>query len=223
MFNKERISYISLEEADKIIKLENKKSVTLENKAYTNIALNDSILMLLSSIDYNKKIISRTLLQREIFLFYEDILNDLEISKGASDAGYFPYKYGPYSIDVNIAMSVLIFSGKILVSNYYSSEEENGEKNKKFLTVFETREVFENIAEKYEELLADKGLNVESFHKKIVNRKISWDQSKSNGITKLLLSEGFKGWYNKKSLDKMYPSIFFGKIREEYRPRVNID
>ena len=219
MFNKERITYVSLEEADKIIKLENKKGETGENRPYTHIALNDSILMLLSSIDYNKKIISRTLLQREVFLFYEDILNDIGLSTGASDAGYFPYKYGPYSIDVNISMSVLIFSGKILVSNYYS----NGEENKKFLTVFETKQVFENIAKKYEELLADKGLSIGSFHKKIVDRKISWDQSKPNGITKLLLSKGFKGWYNKKSLDKVYPSIYFGKVREEYKPRVNID
>lgn len=223
MFNKERISYVSLEEADEIIKLRNKNSDTVKNKVYTNIALNDSLLMLLSSIDYNKKIISRTLLQREVFLFYEDILNDIGLSKGASDAGYFPYKYGPYSIDVNIAMSVLIFSGKILVSNYYSNEGENGENNKKFLTVFETEEVFENIAKKYEELLADKGLSVESFQQKVVNRKISWDQSKPNGITKLLFSKGFKSWYNKKSLDKVYPSIYFGKIREEYKPRVNID
>lgn len=222
MFNKKKIQYISLEEADKLIKL--KKNIErFENKVYTSINLNDSILMLLSSIDYNKKIISRTLLQREVFLFYEDILNNIGLSEGASDAGFFPYKYGPYSIDVNLALSTLIFSGKILIENYYKDTEYSRDKKRfRFLTVFITDINFNDVANKYEELLADRGYTIERFHVMVQEKKHAWDQNGVKGITNLLLSKGFKEWYNKKTLKDVYPSINFGKITEDYRPRVKV-
>ena len=222
MFNKKKIQFISLEEADKLIKLK-KNSESFENKVYANINLNDSILMLLSSIDYNKKIISRTLLQREVFLFYEDILNNMGLSEGASDAGFFPYKYGPYSIDVNLALSTLIFSGKILIENYYKDPEySKDQKRFRFLTVFITDINFNDVANKYEELLADRGYDIERFHAMVQEKKHAWDQSGVKGITNLLLSKGFKDWYNRKTLKEAYPSINFGKITEDYRPRVKV-
>ncbi|WP_290705350.1 hypothetical protein, partial [Ferroplasma sp. Type II] len=193
------------------------KSIKYEN--IKRISLNDSILMLLSAMDYNKKIISRTLFQREVFLFYEDILKDLGISKGAVEAGFFPYKYGPYSIDVNLSLSTLIFSGVIQVDNFYKSQE--GKNKRSFLTVFTTGEDFDKVAKKYEDIFIDKGVTLENFRKILCDRKHAWDQSEAKGIAKLLISKGFKEWYNKKSLDDSYPLIHFGKIREEFRPRVS--
>jgi uncharacterized protein YwgA len=232
MFNKDKVKFISLIEATAILNDENKEIVHFKMENRKEISLNDSIIMLLSAIEYNKKVISRTLMQREVFLFYEEILKPLHMSKGAIGAGFFPYKYGPYSIDVNLALSTLIVSGKINITNFYqdsnnkmdlSMDEKkplNKEKKGKFLTVFTTSEDFNEVASKYEELFAEKGFTLERFRGRVQTMKHAWDQSTVKGIKNLLLREGFREWYNERSLEEVYPSINFGKITEDYRPRV---
>ena len=236
MFNKETVKFISLAEATAILN-DNNKEMGLFKIERKEISLNDSILMLLSAIEYKKQVISRTLMQREVFLFHEEILKPLHMSNGAVGAGFFPYKYGPYSIDVNLALSTLIVSGKIKITNYYQDSNDelelsivekkhlkplNKEKKKKFLTVFATSEEFNEVASKYEELLAEKNFSVERFHSLVRIKKQAWDQSTAKGITNLLLSQGFRAWYKKKSLAEVYPSINFGIITEEYKPRVKL-
>ncbi len=221
MFNKNNIKFISLSDATRMLKIGEHDKNNYENKR--EIDLNDSILMILSAIDYNKKIISRMLMQREVFLFHEEIVKPMGISEGAVEAGFFPYKYGPYSIDVNLALSTLIFSGKIRVENYYKGPEySKNKKRMKFLAVFTTDINFNDVANKYEELLGDKGYTIDRFHGVIHEKKHAWDQSGVKGITNLLLSKGFKDWYNRKTLKEVYPSINFGKITEDYRPRVKV-
>ena len=235
MFNKGDIKFISLTDANKMLQIDDEEMKLYKNKMERRINLNDSILMLLSSIEHNKKIISRTLMQREVFLFYEEILKHLDISKGAVEAGFFPYKYGPYSIDVNLALSTLIISGKIKITNYYQESNDelelsivekkqvkplNKEKKKKFLTVFSTSEAFNEVASRYEKLLAEKEFSVESFQSLVQTKKQAWDQSTEKGITKLLVLTGFREWYKDRTIEESYPYIKFGKIAEEYKPRV---
>jgi hypothetical protein len=219
MFNKNDMKFISLSEANKILQIGKEELKQYKSKKERQINLNDSILILLSSIEHKKKVISRTLMQREVFLFYEEILKPMDLSKGAVDAGFFPYKYGPYSIDVNLSLSILVFSGKINVSNYFDEVKAKGGKGK-FLTVFETSVNFDKVASRYEDMIGNKGYTIIKFHELVEGRKWAWDQSTAKGITSLLLSKGFRGWYEKKSLEEVYPSINFGKITEEYRPRV---
>lgn len=220
MFNKENIKFIDLTVADRLLKLKPPDEVVHKRKIVNKIALNDSILMLLSIIDHNRKVISRTLMQREIFLFYEEVLKSMGLSQGAIEAGFFPYKYGPYSIDVNLALSTLIFSGEITVQNYY--EDPEGNRTRKFLTVFSTDVDFNKVATKYEEVIIGIGYTMRAFQNIVRDRKQAWDQSKANGINKLLLSKGFRDWYSNRSLKDVYPNINFGKITEDYRPRVVI-
>ena len=220
MFNKENIKFVDLTVADRILKLKPPDEAVHKRKIVNKIELNDSILMLLSVIDHNRKVISRTLMQREIFLFYEEVLKSMGLSQGAIDAGFFPYKYGPYSIDANLALSTLIFSGEITVQNYYKDLERK--KGRKFLTVFSTNVDFNKVATKYEEVIISMGYTMGGFQNIVRDRKQAWDQSKANGINKLLLSKGFRDWYDHRSLKDVYPNINFGKITEDYRPRVVI-
>jgi len=221
VFNKKNIKFINLSDATELLKAASQDNMPYKIKK--EISLNDSILMVLSAIEYNKKVISRTLMQREVFLFYEEILKPMGISNGAIEAGFFPYKYGPYSIDANLALSTLIFSGKIRIENYYKDQEDSKDKKRmKFLTLFITDINFNYVANEYEELLADKGYTIERFHALVREKKHAWDQSGVRGITNLLLSKGFKDWYNRKTLKEAYPSINFGKITEDYRPRVKV-
>lgn len=232
MFNRGEIKFISLTDANKMLQIRDEGNNLYKGKWERRINLNDSIIMVLSSIEYNKRIISRTLMHREVFLFYEELLKPLGLSEGAIEAGFFPYKYGPYSIDVNLALSTLIVSGIVCVTNYYDepiekvvpkeNEIETFKKRKKnkFLTVFSTGENFDYVGSKYDELLNEKGFTVKHFQEMISEKKQAWDQSTAKGIAKLLLSKGFKEWSEKKSLEEVYSSINFGKITEEYRPRV---
>ncbi len=214
MFNNEEIKYVSLEEVDNSKKYQDIMLEAINKDFYNKFNVGDSIMLVLSSIDYQKSVLSRTLLQRAVFLFYEDVLKNLKLSEGAKDAGYFPYKYGPYSIDVNVALSTLIVSGKVRVENFYKDN------NKRFLAKFITDTDFNKIAAKYEELLSSKGIPIEIFHEIISKNKQSWDQSGIKGINKLLYSENFKSWYKEGvTLTNVFPFIRFGKITEDYIPR----
>jgi|GEM_PF-768640 hypothetical protein len=228
MYDKNEIKFISLEEADKLLKFQFQKNIKITVQPISNFSIKDSILLLLSAIDYNKSIISRTLFMKEVFLFYEVILKNIGLSIGAREAGFFEYKYGPYSIDVNVVASGMIFSGILQVKNFYEKESENeirqeliGEKNnrQRFLAVFKTNVEFDNIAKKYEELLMDKGYSINEFRNLVSEKKKAWDQSGPKGITRLLQSEGFKNWYNDVPLEHVFPEISFGKIREDALPR----
>ena len=182
----------------------------------SKISTDDAILMVLSAVDHQKSVISRTLLQREVFLFYESVCKEYGISDGASDGGFFPYKYGPYSIDVNLALSALIVSGSVMVENYYSDEF----KNKRFLAKFVTKADFIDIADKYRDLLASKGLSVDKFLEILRVKKHGWDQSLTVGINEQLRSLGYSKWFIVgMSLEKVLPNITFGKITEDYIPR----
>jgi hypothetical protein len=89
MYNKNEIKFISIDEADRILKSKFQENINVRVQPISNFSLKDSILLLLSSIDYNKSIISRTLFQKEVFLFYEKILKNNGLSIGAREAGFF--------------------------------------------------------------------------------------------------------------------------------------
>jgi len=228
MYNKNEIRFISLEEADRILKSKFQENINVRVQPISNFSLKDSILLLLSSIDYNKSIISRTLFQKEVFLFYEKILKNNGLSIGAREAGFFECKYGPYSIDVNAVLSALIFSGIVQLRNFYEENMGNSDRkhlisirtnSQRFLAEFRTNVEFDDIAKKYEELLMDKGYSIKQFRNLVSEKKKAWDQSGPRGITILLQSEGFKNWYNDIPLENVFPGIWFGKISEDAPPR----
>lgn len=215
MYNK-KIEFVKLEEVDKNPKYRELMVQAVKEPVTRRISVDDAILMVLSAIEYQKSIISRTLLQREVFLFYESICKEYGLSEGSSEAGYFPYKYGPYSIDVNLALSTLIVSGNVRVENYYKHKINH----KRFVAKFVTETDFIDIADKYGYLLLSKGMSVDKFQEIIMNKKHGWDQSGTAGINELLLSMGYRNWFKiDTSLEEVLPGITFGKITEDYIPR----
>jgi hypothetical protein len=215
MYNKS-VEFVKLKEVDTNPKFHDLMVEAIRKPTISKISTDDAILMVLSAVDHQKSVISRTLLQREVFLFYESVCKEYGISDGASDAGFFPYKYGPYSIDVNLALSALIVSGSVMVENYYSDEF----KNKRFLAKFVTKVDFIDIADKYRDLLASRGLSVDKFLEILRVKKHGWDQSLTAGINEQLRSLGYSKWFIVgMSLEKVLPNITFGKITEDYIPR----
>ena len=73
------------------------------------IDLKDAILLLMTSLEHQKSIVSRTLLMKEVFLLYEEVFKPYGLSQGASDAEFFGYIYGPYSRKVNVSISLLLY------------------------------------------------------------------------------------------------------------------
>jgi len=208
--------FVRLEEVDTNPKYRELMVEAIKKSTTQKITADDAILMVMSAVDYQKSVISRTLLQREVFLFYESVCKKHDLSKGAIDVGYFPYRYGPYSIDVNLALSTLIVTGKVRVENYYKDEV----KNKRFLARFVTNIEFTDIADKYIDLIASRHLSLDKFREILESKKHGWDQSGIKGINELLITMGYGDWFKTRiSLEEVLPNITFGKITEDYIPR----
>ena len=189
-------------------------------KVEAKIKLEDAILLLLSAIEYRKVIISRTLLMKEVFLFYEEILKPLKVSEGAKEVGYIAYKFGPYSYKVNIAVASLILSGKVQYKNYYENKEKldnilpetmNGEK---FLALYETTENFYDIVGKYNSILKRIHIKPDSLRERIADKKLRWDQRGAMGIIRYVYSR-YKEYIVNSSLKEVYPDLFYGIIKED--------
>lgn len=184
------------------------------------INLDDSILLLLSSIDYNKVVISRTLLMKEVFLLYEEIFKKFGLSSGADkDAGYIAYKYGPYSFMVNTSVITLMLSGKIQLTNYYDIEKKEKERleldlRKRYLDRYETVVKFEDVASRYKKLLRRANLNISRLKKIIANKKRAWDQDGTQGIIRYVYKE-YKEYITNSELKDVYPELFFGVVKED--------
>jgi len=201
------------------------KSLDLKDKG-KHIELEDAILLLLSSIDYNKKIISRTLLMKEVFLLYEEIFKPLGLAKSAKDVGYIAYKFGPYSYQVNVSTISLVLAGKVQLVNYYNRKldatlttkidykkdvPKNGET---FLAVYQTTATFKDIAKRYQNLFSSKGLDIEDLGAKIADKKLRWDQRGSMGIIRYVY-KNYKEYIVKSELKQAYPELFFGLVKED--------
>lgn len=221
----------TIKSSDKMIKKTKIKTYSLaeikghiSEKSYkkveAKVKLEDAILLLLSAIEYRKVVISRTLLMKEIFLLYEEILKPLKISEGAKEVGYVAYKFGPYSYQVNIAVASLILSGKVQQKNYYERQEHPDDiildikKGEKFLATYETTESFYNIAEKYNNTLKRISIKSNVLRDHIADKKLRWDQRCSMGIIRYVYSK-YKEYIINSNLKEVYPDLFYGIIKED--------
>jgi len=188
------------------------------NKANKNINVEDAILLLLSVLDRNKQIISRTLLMKAVFLFYEEILKDVGLSKGASEAGYIAYKYGPYSYQVNLSLITLVLKGDVMLEEYHSKQKVDvndiNSSKKHFLASYSTNLNFENVHNKYKGLFAQKHINMQEFKNKLAKKKHGWDQDSYTGILRYVYSK-YPKYINKSELRDVYPDLFYGIIKED--------
>jgi len=188
------------------------------NKANKNINVEDAILLLLSVLDRNKQIISRTLLMKAVFLFYEEILKDFGLSKGASEAGYIAYKYGPYSYQVNLSLITLVLKGDVMLKEYHSKQKVDvndiNSSKTHFLASYSTNLNFEDVYNKYKDLFAQKHINMQEFKNTLAKKKHGWDQDSYIGILRYVYSK-YPRYINKSELRDVYPDLFYGIIKED--------
>ena len=116
----------------------------------------DIILLLLA----NGKTTGRTMMQKQVFLAYKEVLKDY-----SEDLLYHPDKYGPFSKLVEDSLKYLRNQGLIKVIN-------RGEGHQTYLLTEEGKRKAEEISRK----LPDEMKNA------MKNQKISWDEWNTKGI-----------------------------------------
>jgi len=116
----------------------------------------DIILLLLA----NGKTTGRTMMQKQAFLAYKEVLKDY-----SEDLLYHPDKYGPFSSLVGDSLKYLRNQGLINVIN-------RGEGHQTYILTEEGKRKAEEISRK----LPDEIKNA------LKNQKISWDEWNTNGI-----------------------------------------
>ena len=206
---------------EKIFKLEEAKSYIekLEmQKGKEKISIEDAILFLLTVLDWNKKIISRTLLMKSVFLFYEEVLKFYGLSNGAAEAGYVAYKYGPYSYKVNLALIMLVLKGNIMLEEYHTKEKGDitdvKSPKKHFLASYSTNLNFDDVARKYKGLFTKKDIDIKSFKELLAEKKHGWDQDTYIGILRYVYSK-YNSYISKSELREVFPDLFYGIIKED--------
>jgi|GEM_PF-1906946 len=116
----------------------------------------DIILLLLA----NGKTTGRTMMQKQVFLAYKEVLKDY-----SEDLLYHPDKYGPFSKLVEDSLKYLRNQGLIKVIN-------RGEGHQTYILTEEGKRKAEEISKK----LPDEIKNA------LKNQKISWDEWDTKGI-----------------------------------------
>jgi|Deesub1362A_J573_1020465.scaffolds.fasta_scaffold01045_8 uncharacterized protein YwgA len=160
---------------------------TPENK----ILVRDAILMLLS-VKNEKPIYGRTMIMKQIFLFYEEILKRRGLK--FQDPKFVPYKYGPYSFTVMQALEDLYFAGYIKIEGRKNTRKERFTLTEKGL--IEILNKFESLAE--------------SIKKEIEEKRIGWDQLGTDGILRYVY-QNYPEYKEKSEIKKKYKEIEWGK------------
>jgi hypothetical protein len=196
-------------------------------------SIEDSILMLLSIIP-DSPIVSRTLMMKEVFLFYADFLKRFGIeSDPIRDAGFFAYKYGPYSLRVNISLASLALAGKIKIRDFDDYLEEERKKmkgyekldlpdgNGRYHACFSTNVDFENIIARYKQEFEEHEINMYQFKNELMNFKWAWDQKTAAGVVLYIYNNPkFKEFIGKSELKDKFPEAYGGRVKEDYSPRL---
>jgi len=116
----------------------------------------DIILLLLA----NGKTVGRTMMQKQVFLAYKEVLNEY-----SEDPLYYPDKTGPYSKVVDDSLKYLKSLNLIKVIN-------RGEGHQTYILTVEGKRKAEEISK----LLPNDIIG------KLKDQKISWDEWDTNGI-----------------------------------------
>ncbi len=140
--------------------------IQVSDRAY--LLPEDSIILLLYVRD-ERPIRGRTVMQKELFLMYQEVLkkkyfSDLEIV----NPEFVPYKYGPYSFKLSSALASLIFRGKVA---------KNGPKNREKFTITEDgKELARRIVELFPQRIIGELLEILKIRRK------GWDQLGREGL-----------------------------------------
>lgn len=165
----------------------------LQKKEKPDLLVKDVLLFLLYARK-DKPIYGRTMLMKQVFLLFEEILKKYNLK--VQNPKFVPYYYGPYSFTVAKVLEDLTFSGYIKIVGKKNSRKERFE-----LTNPGIRE----IEEKWKQL--DKNLRRE-----IENHRISWDQMGTEGILNYVYRY-YPEFKEKSKIKDKYKEIKWGRGR----------
>ncbi|MBO8182775.1 MAG: hypothetical protein H0Z28_08290 [Archaeoglobus sp.] len=163
----------------------------LKRSPQNKILVRDAILMLLAARN-RKPIYGRTMLMKQIFLLYEEILKKYGLK--FQDPKFVPYRYGPYSFAVMQVLEDLDFAGYIKIEGRKNSRKE------RFML---TEKGLSEIINKFR-TLDDK------VQREIEEKRIGWDQLGTNGILRYVY-QNYPKFKEKSELKEKYKEIEWGK------------
>lgn len=142
----------------------------IERTEKYNIMLKDSIILLLGA-NQDSPIETRTVLYKELFLFYDEILSNPEVKKyfNVVDPEFVPYIYGPFSFKMASDLGELIYDEVV--------SREGKKNNEKFRITDFGISIYNKLKDKISstqisDLLIDK----------LKDKRIGWDQLGRRGL-----------------------------------------
>jgi len=162
-----------------------------EYKKQAKLLVRDVILLLLYAIK-DKPIYGRTMLMKQVFLTYEEILKKHGIV--FQDPKFVPYKFGPYSFIVTQVLEDLHFAGYIRIEG-----RRNTKKEKFLLTDAGIKEAYRRF-----QTLPPK------IREEIVKKRIGWDQLGTRGILNYVYTK-YPKYKEKSEIKKKYKEIIWGQ------------
>jgi hypothetical protein len=136
-----------------------------------DLNLKDQILLLLYS-HKDHPIYGRTLLFKELFLFYKEMLEHNEYKLTVINPQYIPYRYGPFSFPLSSALTSLVIAKMIKVSGRAKSNVETFSLTDEGIKMAEIsyNRIHENVSSE--------------FFESLMERRIGWDQLGRSGIVR---------------------------------------
>jgi len=181
---------LRLNDGTEILSYKDAISIAKKRKTF-NLLVRDLILLLLYA-KKDKPIYGRTMLMKQVFLLFEEILKKYDLK--IQNPKFVPYRYGPYSFTVAKVAEDLAFAGYIKIE---------GKKNAKKERFIITDEGIREIEKKWKRLS-------ESLKKEIKNHRISWDQMGPNGILKYVYTY-YPAFKVKSKIKDKYKDIKWGR------------
>ncbi len=136
-----------------------------------DLNLKDQILLLLYS-QKDRPIYGRTLLFKELFLFYKEMLENNEYELNAINPQFIPYRFGPFSFPLSSSLTGLVVAKMIKVSGRAKSNMETFSLTEDGIKMAKLS--YRRIPEKF----------VSEFFEILQERRVGWDQLGRAGIVR---------------------------------------
>ncbi len=186
-------------EKQKVLKLSDgteilpyKEAIAIAEKRESPDLLVRDLILLLLYARKNKPVYGRTMLMKQVFLLFEEILKKYDLK--VQNPKFVPYYYGPYSFTVAKVAEDLAFAGYIKIE---------GKKNTRKERFIITEQGIREIEEKW------KKLN-EKLKKEVENHRIAWDQMGTDGILKYVYTY-YPEFKEKSKIKNKYKDIKWGR------------
>ena len=165
-----------------------------KQKISKDIVLIKDVILALFSTQSDKPIYGRTMLMKQVFLIFEEILKKQNID--FQDPNFVPYYYGPYSFLVTDIIENLEFEGHITIT---------GKKNT-------NKEAFTITKQGIEKSNKIHSLRSKKIMDEIKEKRVGWDELGTSGILKYVYHY-YPKFKDKSKIKERYKEITWGRGR----------